>query len=159
MPQQQYWLKTRGSSRIASKRPQVGWCGYAAASRFASKQVSCKNFIFTRPQVHSSVCMSVVARKEEYITTLWGNVYSIVRANYKYYASYVHAVLQSKALVREACEENGGLGEDDVDDTRKEIDKALDKGICCTGVQFRKKKMIRHIGMKEHGRPKVKVGC
>ena len=138
MPQQQYWLKTTGSSRIASKRPQVGWCGYAAASRFASKQVSCKNFIFTRPQVYPPVCMSVAERKAVYITTLWGKYYSIDPADYKHYESYVHAVCQSKALVREACEENGGLEEDDVDDTRKEIDKALDKGICCTGVQFRK---------------------
>ena len=137
MPLQQYWLKT--TSSIASKRPQVGWWGYASASRFASKQVSCKNFIFTRPQVHSSVRMSVVTQDEEYITTLWGIVYSIVRAKYKYYASYVYAVTQSKASVREACEDNGGREEIDENDTRKEIDKALEKGICCIGIQFIKK--------------------
>ena len=83
--------------------------------------------------------MSVADRNVEYITTLWGKAYSIDRAVYTHYVSYVHAVCQSKALVLEACEETGGLAEDDVDDTRKEIDKALDKGIFCTGVQFRKK--------------------
>ena len=82
--------------------------------------------------------MSVVPRGEEYITTLWNDDYSIVRANYTLYESYVYAVVQSRAAVREAIEENGGLEEDDVHDTRSEIEKALDKGICRTGFQFTK---------------------
>ncbi len=80
--------------------------------------------------------MSVVPRQEEYITTIWNHDYSILRADYKLYDSYVYVMTQSKAVVREAIEENGGREEDDVDDTRKEIDKVLDKGICCTGFQF-----------------------
>ena len=83
--------------------------------------------------------MSAVERKVRCITTLWGTFYSIDPAHYRHYESYVYAVTQSKALVREACEENGGLEEDDVDDTRKEIDKAVDKGICCTGIEFIKR--------------------
>ena len=103
--------------------------------------------------------MSVVPRQEEYITTLWNDGYSIVRADYKLYDSYVYAIVQSKAVVREAIEENGGLEEDDVDDTRREFDKALDEGNRCTGFQFVKTQMIRHIGTKEHGCVKVKVFC
>ena len=82
--------------------------------------------------------MSVVPRGEEYITTLWNDDYSIIRAKWTLYESYVYAVVQSKAAVREAIEENGGLEEDDVDDTRSELAKAVDKGICCTGFQFTK---------------------
>ena len=47
-------------------------------------------------------------------------------------------VVQSKAAFRQAIEEIGGLEVDDVDDTRSEIEKALDKGTCRTGFQFRK---------------------
>ena len=54
------------------------------------------------------------------------------------YESYVYAVVQSKAAVREAIEEIGCLDMDDVDDTRREIEKALDKGTCRTGFRFTK---------------------
>ena len=83
--------------------------------------------------------MSADEQDKVYITTLWGKNYSVARTTYKYYESFIHAVTQSKALVREACEENGGLAENDVDDTRSELDKAVGKGICCTGVQFEKR--------------------
>ena len=43
--------------------------------------------------------------------------------------------------------------------TSREFDKALDEGNRCTGFQFVKKQMIRHIGTKEHGCVKVKVFC
>ena len=69
--------------------------------------------------------MSVVPRQEEYITTLWNDGYSIVRADYKLYDSYVYAIVQSKAEVCQVIEVNGGLAEDHADDTRREFDKVL----------------------------------
>ena len=62
--------------------------------------------------------------------------YSIGRADYKLYESYIYAIVQSKAVVREAIEETGGLVGDDADDSRNEIDKVPDKGICCAAFQF-----------------------
>ena len=94
--------------------------------------------ICTWPQVNSVVYTSVAPRREEYITTLWNDDYSIIRAKWTLYESYVYAVVQSKAAVREAIEEIGCLEMDDVDDTRREIEKALDKGTCRTGFQFTK---------------------
>ena len=87
-----------------------------------------------------SVFMSVADRNVEYITTVWGKAFNIDRDVYTHYASFVHAVCESKALVLEACEETGGLAEDDVDDTRKAIDKAVDKGICCTDIHKKTKR-------------------
>ena len=71
-----------------------------------------------------------------YITTLWGEPQVIDKAEYEFFDSHVYAVSMSEALVREACEETGGPEEYNVDDTRTELDKAVDKGICCTGVEF-----------------------
>ena len=71
--------------------------------------------------------MSVVLRSEEYITTLWHDEYSI-RAKWTLFESDVYVVVHSKAAVRQAIEEIGGLEVDDVDDTCNEIGHALDKG-------------------------------
>ena len=49
------------------------------------------------------------------------------------------------------------MKEDDVNDTRREFDGALNKDIWCTDFQFVKKLIIREIGTKEHGC--VKVDC
>ena len=84
------------------------------------------------------VFMSDAKHNAVYIATVWGQEYSIKRKRYKFYDSYVYAVCQSQALVREAVEENGHWDEHDEEDTRNEIDKAVDKGICCTGIVFRK---------------------
>ena len=95
--------------------------------------------------------MSDPKQKPVYIATLWGRDYFIDITNYESYESYVYAVCQSQALVREAVEENGHWDEHDEEDTRNEIDKAVDKGICCTGVLFIKNKpMMEQTCIKDH---------
>ena len=82
--------------------------------------------------------MSVVPRREEYITTFQNDDYCIIRAKWTLYESYVYAVVQSKTAIREAIEEIDCLEMDDVDDIRREIEKALDKDTCRTGFRFTK---------------------
>ena len=74
--------------------------------------------------------------EEVFITTLWDKPHTIVRANYKNHDSYVYAVTWSQAAAREANEENGEEEEEDEEDNRTETEKAVQKGICCTGVRF-----------------------
>ena len=71
-----------------------------------------------------------------HITTLWRGRQVINKADYKFFESHVYAVSMSEALVREAYEETGGPEEYNVDDTRTELDKAVEKGTCCTDVEF-----------------------
>ena len=71
--------------------------------------------------------MSVVLRSEEYITTLWHDEYSI-RAKWTLFESDVYVVVDSKAALRQAIQEIGGVAVDNVDDTCNEIWHALGKG-------------------------------
>ena len=83
------------------------------------------------------------------IITLWNDGYSFVPATRKEYDSFVHAILQSKEVIRESTEENNGRKEDDGDDTRREFDTALDKDNCCTDFRSVKKRMVMQITTKD----------
>ena len=73
-----------------------------------------------------------------FITKVWGKIFTVNRGDYEHDETFTYTHTMMKILLREACAANGGLTEEDVDDTRSELAKAVDKGICCTGVQFKK---------------------
>ena len=94
---------------------------------------------FTGPQVNQFTIMSVDPPSEEYITTVWNKPYIINRADFNCYESFRYALNWCRVAAREAYAEICFEVEEDDQEGLTELDKALRRGSCCTGVSFRKR--------------------